>query len=72
MVPVDDTHTITIGWRYYNALIDPQQIGDISNVGKEKIDFVGQTEDERSYEERQRNPGDFEAQVPQRPIALHA
>jgi hypothetical protein len=35
------------------------------------IDFIGQTEDERSYEERQRNPGDFEAQVSQRPIALH-
>ena len=71
MVPVDDTHTITIGWRYYNDLIDPQHTGDISSVGKEKIDFVGQTEDERSYEERQRNPGDFEAQVSQRPIALH-
>jgi nitrite reductase/ring-hydroxylating ferredoxin subunit len=71
MVPVDDTNTITFGWRYYNDLIDPQHLGDISNVGKEMIDFIGQTEDERSYEERQRNPGDFEAQVSQRPIALH-
>ena len=71
MVPVDDTHTITIGWRYYNDLIDPQHVGEKSNVGKEMIDFIGQTEDERSYEERQRNPGDFEAQVSQRPIALH-
>jgi hypothetical protein len=32
---------------------------------------VGQTA-ERSYEERQRRPGDFDAQVSQRPIAVHA
>ena len=29
-------------------------------------------DDLRSYEERQRLPGDFEAQVGQRPIAVHA
>ena len=38
----------------------------------ESIDFIGQTADERSYVDRQRQPGDFEAQVSQRPIAIHA
>ena len=35
------------------------------------IDFIGQTEDERPYQERQRVPGDFEAIVSQRRIAVH-
>ena len=72
MVPVDDTHTLTIGWRYFRPELDPQGIGDRSRVGKQSIDFVGQTEEERSYEQRQRVPGDYEVQVSQRPIAVHA
>jgi hypothetical protein len=35
------------------------------------VDFLGQT-GERPYEERQQVPGDFDAQVSQRPIAVHA
>lgn len=72
MVPVDDTTTRTIGWRYFNPLLDPRGLENRDQVGKEKIDFIGQTEDERSYVERQRQPGDYEAQVSQRPIAIHA
>ena len=72
MVPIDDTHTMTIGWRYFRAELDPQGLGDASKVGKQSIDFIGQTEEERSYEDRQRVPGDYEVQVSQRPIALHA
>ena len=72
MVPIDNTTTVTMGWRYFNSLIDPRGQGDASAVGKERIDFVGQTADERSYKERQRQPGDYEAQVSQRPIAIHA
>lgn len=41
-------------------------------MGLEKIDFIGQTEEERPYQERQRQPGDYEAQVSQRAIAVHA
>ena len=70
MVPIDDTHTVTIGWRYFNKQLDPRNQGDREQVGKEKIDFVGQTP-ERPYDERQRFPGDYEAQVSQRPIAIH-
>lgn len=71
MVPVDDTTTRTIGWRLFNHLLDPTGEGDRDNVGKEKIDFIGQIAD-RPYEESQRQPGDYEAQVSQRPIAVHA
>jgi phenylpropionate dioxygenase-like ring-hydroxylating dioxygenase large terminal subunit len=71
MVPVDDTTTRTIGWRIFSDLLDPAGAGDRSCVGKEKIEFLGQIED-RDYEARQRRPGDYEAQVSQRPIAVHA
>ena len=72
MVPMDNFATRTIGWRYFSSETDPRNQGDRSLVGKESIDFIGQTEDERSYHERQQQPGDFEAQVSQRPIAIHA
>ena len=70
MMPVDDTNTKMIGWRYFNDRVDVG-LGDKSQVGVGKIDFIGQTEDERPYEERQRIPGDFEAIVSQREIAIH-
>ncbi len=72
MVPIDDTHTMTIGWRYFRHELDPKGLGDATKVGKQTIDFIGQTEEERSYAERQRVPGDYEVQVSQRPIAVHA
>jgi phenylpropionate dioxygenase-like ring-hydroxylating dioxygenase large terminal subunit len=72
MVPVNNTVTRTIGWRFFSTQLDPEGRGERNNVGKEKIDFIGQTAEERSYHERQRQPGDYEAQVSQRPIALHA
>ncbi len=72
MVPVNNTMTRTIGWRYFRPELDKNNRGDKTQVGKEKIDFIGQTEEERPYEERQRQPGDYEAQVSQRPIAIHA
>ena len=70
MVPVDDAATRTIGWRFFSARLDPRGQDQPERVGRESIDFVGQTEDERPYAERQRQPGDFEAQVSQRPIAI--
>ena len=71
MVPIDNTNTMTIGWRYSNNKLDPRGQDDLSIVGKESIDFMGQTAG-RSYEEQQRQPGDYEVQVSQRPIAIHA
>ena len=71
-VPVDDTATRTIGWRFFNQRLDPRGQDQPGQVGKESIDFIGQTQDERTYEEAQRQPGDYEAQVSQRAIAIHA
>ena len=71
MVPIDDTRTMILGWRYFRPELDPDGQGDPSKVGKQSIDFIGQVED-RPYAERQRQPGDYEVQVSQRPIAVHA
>ena len=72
MVQLDNYSTRTIGWRYFSHETDPRDQGNRALVGKESIDFIGQTEDERPYHERQQQPGDFEAQVSQRPISIHA
>ena len=71
MVPQDNFVTKTIGWRLFSHALDPRDQGDRNKVGLEAIDFIGQTKDERGYEESQRQPGDYEAQVSQRPIAIH-
>ena len=71
MVPLDNITTKTIGWRFFSKELDPRDQGDKSKVGIESIDFVGQTKFERSYEESQLQPGDYEAQVSQRTIARH-
>jgi len=71
MVPVDDTCTRTLGWRYFRDDLDPRGQGDANSIGLENIDFYGQTESDRSYEQRQRQPGDYEVQVSQRSIAVH-
>ena len=71
MVPLSDTRTLTIGWRFYRPELDANGLGDPAGVGKGRIDFIGQT-GERPYAERQRQPGDYEVQVSQRAIAVHA
>lgn len=72
-VPIDDTSSLVIGVRHFNEGVnDPEgRRHSEAGCGKEMVDFLGQT-GERSYEERQRVPGDFDAQVSQRPIAIHA
>lgn len=71
-VPVDDTNTIIFGYRHFNDEVDPDHLGSEEECGVDKIDFlVGQTGN-RTYEEGQRAPGDWEALVSQRPIAIHA
>ena len=70
-VPVDDTNTMIIAWRHFNDDLDLDGKGDRSAIGLNKVDFLGQT-GARSYEEGQRIPGDYEAQVGQGPINVHA
>jgi nitrite reductase/ring-hydroxylating ferredoxin subunit len=70
-VPVNDSHCRIIAWRHFNDTLDLDGKGDRSQVGLGKVDFVGQTGTERSYEEGQRSPGDYEAQVSQGKITVH-
>ena len=70
-VPIDDTHTVVFGVRHFNPSVDPKGYGNEAEVGEDSIDFMGQTGN-RPYAERQRDPGDWDVQVSQRPIAVHA
>ena len=70
-VPVDDIHNLTIGLRHFNSTIDPDGRGERDKIGRNKVDFFGQTPD-RPWADRQREPGDYEALVGQGPIAVHA
>jgi hypothetical protein len=65
-VPVDDTNTINTGFLYLpnDMEVDEERLHQL----KESFGQTG----ERSYEERQRRPGDYDAQTTQRPIAIHA
>src|SRR5262249_48834622 len=56
---------------FNDGVNDPEGRHNEAACGKEKVDFLGQT-GERPYEERQRIPGDFDAQTSQRPVAIHA
>ena len=70
-VPVDDENMIIFGWRHFNAEIDPENLGRPQDCGVDRIDFlIGQTGN-RTYEEGQRAPGDWEVICSQRPIAIH-
>ena len=66
IVPLDDTNTMLIEYRHVSetAGVTPAWWGDRS------IMLPGQLAAD-SYEESQLRPGDFEAQVSQRPIAVH-
>jgi hypothetical protein len=70
IVPVDDTNTLYIAWRHFNAETDPKGKGRPDLCGYNSADFYGQT-DVRDYETRQRSPGDYEAWIGQGPIAVH-
>ena len=71
-VPVDDTHCRIIAWRHFSDELDLGGKGDRTRVGLNRVDFIGQTGIERSYEDGQRVPGDYEAQISQGPITVHA
>jgi hypothetical protein len=64
-VPIDDTHTMNIGFRH-----TPKR--QERRVHASRTGLRGSGSPDRSYELRQRQPGDAEAQQSQRPIAVHA
>ena len=70
VVPHDDTHCSIIGWRHFNEHVPSLQLGDPDACGVDSMDAVGQSGG-RTYEEMQRNPGDWDVMVSQRPIAVH-
>ena len=71
-VPVDDRSSKIIAWRHFSDELDLDGKGDRNRIGLNQVDFVGQTGTERSYDEGQRMPGDYEAQVSQGAITVHA
>ena len=59
-VPHDDEGHTVFAWRHFNERVDPHREGNPDMVGKEKVDFIiGQTGD-RTYAERQLEPGDWD------------
>jgi nitrite reductase/ring-hydroxylating ferredoxin subunit len=64
-VPIDDTHTTVFGFRHA-AEVQERRLRD-TRPGLRGSDSL-----DRPYEVRQREPGDYEAQESQRPIAVHA
>jgi phenylpropionate dioxygenase-like ring-hydroxylating dioxygenase large terminal subunit len=68
IVPVDDTHTLFVEFRHVSETegVTPSWWADRS------VMLPGQLPDAESYAASQRRPGDYEAQVGQRSIAVHA
>jgi hypothetical protein len=62
-VPVDDIHTVAYQFRYVPENTE-QRSSARALRSSQSIN--------RAYEDRQRQPGDYEAQESQRPIAVHA
>jgi phenylpropionate dioxygenase-like ring-hydroxylating dioxygenase large terminal subunit len=71
IVPFDETNCAIVGWRHFNSDVPSLMLGDPDACGVERMDAVGQT-GHRTYEEKQRNPGDWDVLVSQRPVAVHA
>jgi hypothetical protein len=70
-VPVDDENMLVFGWRHFNTEVDPDHVGREEDCGLDRVDFLGGQSGDRSYEEGQRAPGDFEAITSQGRIAIH-
>ena len=71
IVPIDDTNTMFIEFRHIAEDEDampktPAWWGDRNVMLPAQL-----PEDHETYEDRQRRPGDYDAQVTQRPIAVH-
>lgn len=67
-VPLDDHNSLYIGFTNFNDASNPDGSIREETVGVGKLNLIGQTAD-RPYEERQREPGDYDAIVSQGVIA---
>jgi nitrite reductase/ring-hydroxylating ferredoxin subunit len=59
-VPVDDHNSLYIGFTNFNNVSNPDGRIREETIGVGKLNLIGQTAD-RPYEERQREPGDYDA-----------
>jgi phenylpropionate dioxygenase-like ring-hydroxylating dioxygenase large terminal subunit len=66
LVPMDDTHTMFIELRHVS-----ETDGETPSWWADRAQMLPGQIAADSYEEGQRRPGDYEAQVSQRPIAVH-
>jgi len=64
-------HTMVIAWRHFREGDDPRGLTNPDEVGFGTTDFYGQGGD-RDYEQRQRDPGDYDAWVSQGRKNIHA
>jgi len=67
IVPQDDTHTMFVEFRH----VSETEGATPSWWADRNVMLPGQLADADSYEASQRRPGDYEAQVSQRPVAIH-
>jgi nitrite reductase/ring-hydroxylating ferredoxin subunit len=65
-VPLDDHHSLYIGVTHLNDLSNPRS-RRLEDYGVDKMPFIGQTAD-RPYEDRQREPGDYDAMIGPGPV----
>lgn len=70
VVPVDDHNSFYTGLAHYSDRTSAFRRADPSELGVDRMGFIGQTAD-RPYEERQMEPGDYDALVSQGSIANH-
>jgi len=68
VVPLDNENSFYLGFGYVNAHNSRQRPIGLDSYGVGKIPVLGQTPD-RPYEERQREPGDYDAVMSQGPVA---
>ena len=66
IVPRDDRTTLQVEFRHVS---NEQEV--TPHWWANRVGMPGQMPDNRTYEQRQREPGDFDAQIAQRPIAVH-
>ena len=69
VVPVDDENTAVLAFRHFNHRAEASRPEWRTAEALERID-IGELRD-RAYEERQRNPGDYEAFIGQGTITPH-
>ena len=69
IVPVDDTHTTVLAYRHFNPRAESPRDEWRTPEALEEIDITRLRN--RPYEERQRDPGDYEAVSGQGPITPH-